>query len=345
MVTKLLSFFAVGSLALFPAISAGQGFGKIKKSLTLERALPAAVKLPGSSFDVKASAQNKQYADICDKIQATIQTQLIRFNSDLTLDSDRPAVTITIKVLNYSVKSTPQADPLAASLRSKKGAAQQPQPTSNRVNADLSVTYQTRTRAGASVDAEPIEVKYSAVFSTASETVSKTKELLKKIPHPGSKKPAEEDETPHTVGDVEQILVNRLAERVAARLVNTHEKVEVQLARGKLDDANKYAEAGQWTKYVEELETMTPLASATDDAYRIYNIGVGDEALGYKAETPAGAKKYFEQAVVKYRAAGEANPKERYFLEPLNRIEVALEHYKKLAAPAPAAKPAKKKSK
>ena len=88
------------------------------------------------------------------------------------------------------------------------------------------------------------------------------------------------------------------------------------------------------------------MPNAEDDAYRLYNIGVGNEALGYKAETPSSAKSYFEKAVIDYRKAGEANPHEKYFIDPVNRIEIALEHYKKLAAPdkkaaAPAA--AKKK--
>ena len=76
-----------------------------------------------------------------------------------------------------------------------------------------------------------------------------------------------------------------------------------------------------------------------------YNIGVGDEALGYKADSPASARRYFEQAVMQYRKAGEANPQEKYFIEPVNRIEIALEHYKQLAAPpgAPAAKAPPKK--
>ena len=61
---------------------------------------------------------------------------------------------------------------------------------------------------------------------------------------------------------------------------------------------------------------------------------MGDEALGYKAESPASARRYFEQAVMQYRKAGEANPQERYFIEPVNRIEIALEHYKQLTPPA-----------
>jgi tetratricopeptide (TPR) repeat protein len=137
------------------------------------------------------------------------------------------------------------------------------------------------------------------------------------------------------------LLVNRLTERVAARLVNTNERVEVYLARSsQFDDANRFAQANQWTKYVETLETMTPLSNPEDDAYRLDNIGVGYEALGYKAENPSSARSDFEKAVIDYRKAGEANPKERYFIDPVNRIEVALEHYKKLSAP-PAATPAK----
>jgi hypothetical protein len=134
--------------------------------------------------------------------------------------------------------------------------------------------------------------------------------------------------------DVVEILVDRTAQRVAARLVNTNERVEILLARGALDSNNRNADAGQWTKFVESLETMPPLPHLDDDAYRLYNIGVGDEALGYKADSPASAKHYFEQAVMQYRKAGEANPREKYFIEPVNRIEIALEHYKQLSAPA-----------
>jgi hypothetical protein len=104
------------------------------------------------------------------------------------------------------------------------------------------------------------------------------------------------------------------------------------------DEANRFAESGRWSQYVEAMETMSPLPNVEDDSYRLYNIGVGDEALGYKAETPAAAKTDFEKAVIQYRKAGEANPHEKYFIEPVNRIEIALEHYKKLASPAAAPK-------
>jgi hypothetical protein len=50
---------------------------------------------------------------------------------------------------------------------------------------------------------------------------------------------------------------------------------------------------------------------------------------------------------MQYRKAGEANPQEKYFIEPVNRIEIALEHYKQLSVPpgAPAAQTPPKKGK
>jgi hypothetical protein len=333
-------------ILLCPAWLAGQGFGTLKKTIVLERKLPAAVKLPGNAFDVTATAEKP--LDPCeklaaDKLQTMIETTLVHFNSQLELNHDKPDTLIVLKVLTCNAAATPE---YAAALTGKnKGQRQQ---TGVKVDGHLQVTYQARTHAGKFVDAEPIDVKYDHEFNQVTQAISETKKILSKIPHPGAKHKEEEaEDQPQTMEDVVQILVDRTAQRVAARLVNTDERVEVLLARGALDQNNRNADAGQWTKFVETLETMAPLAKLDQDAYRLYNIGVGDEALGYKAETPASAKRYFEQAVMQYRKAGEASPQEKYFIEPVNRIEIALEHYKQLAAPAeaPAAKTPPKKAK
>jgi tetratricopeptide (TPR) repeat protein len=335
--------WSMGSLALFAACSiaaSAQSFsGKLgsKTTIVFERRLPAAVKLPGDSYAVKTTAERT--TDNCqklaaDKLQSTVETALARYNSKLQLNPDKPDTMIAIKVLNCSAIANNE---YATTLTGKSKGQQQP--TGVKVNGHLVGSYQARTRGGGFVDAETIDVKYEHEFNNVTAAVSQTKKIISKIPHPGRKHDnADETEEPHTMEDVLEILVNRMTDRVAARLVNTNERVEVLLARGApFDEANRYATAGQWTKSVETLETMTPLSNAEDDAYRLYNIGVGNEALGYKAETPSSAKKYFEQAVIDYRKAGEANPREKYFIEPVNRIEVALEHYKKLAAPAAAA--------
>jgi hypothetical protein len=334
-----------GLSVVCPVLLLGQGFGKLKKTIVLERKLPAAVKLPGNAFDVKVSAERPQ--DPCeklaaDKLQSMVETSLIRFDSQLELNPDQPDTLIVLKVLLCNAAATPEYN----TLLSRKDKGQQ-RPSGMKVDGRLQVTYQARARAGKFVDAEPIIVKYDHEFNQMTDAISETRKILGKIPRPGAKHKDEEGEDePRTMEDVIGILVDQTAERVAARLVNTNERVEIMLARGALDQNNRNADAGQWTKFVEELETMPPLPHLDDDAYRLYNIGVGDEALGYKADSPASAKRYFEQAVIQYRKAGEANPQERYFIEPVNRIEIALEHYKRLSPPAgPAAKTPPKKGK
>jgi len=331
-----------GMLALSASLLGGQGFGWFinHKTITLERKLPAAVQLPGPTFTVKTSAQNPQFKDAANKLQAAIETELIRFNHEMTLDAEKPDTVILVSVMNFSIPPPrAAADPYAASLAAaNKNKPGQQAPAAYTITGTLSVTYQARTRGGRSIDAEPVTVK----FTEEVNTVTRSKEVLNKMRHPLKSKSAEDD--PQTVGDLEEILVNRAADRIAARLVTTNEKIEAMLARGPFNEADRYAEAGQWSEFIDKLENMPPLAKPEDDAYRLYNLGLGNEALGYKAQTPAAARKYFETAVIDYRKAGEANPREKHFIEPVNRIEVALEHYKKLAATSSVAAkaPAKK---
>src|SRR5262249_27799129 len=94
------------------------------------------------------------------------------------------------------------------------------------------------------------------------------------------------------------------------------------------------AEAGLWARMLEPLETMTPFPKAEDDAYRLYNIAVVYEALAYKAEDAKAAKKFLDQAAIHYGKAIDANPGEKYFLQPQNRIERPRAHKKKRATQA-----------
>ena len=67
-----------------------------------------------------------------------------------------------------------------------------------------------------------------------------------------------------------------------------------------------------------------------EDAYRLYDIGVAYEAMGYAADDDKAAMKFLDQASINYGKAIDSNPAEKYFLEPQKRIETALAHYEKL---------------
>jgi hypothetical protein len=153
----------------------------------------------------------------------------------------------------------------------------------------------------------------------------------------------QDDPKPPTPADLKALLVQTAALEIAAHLVNTSEQVQVDLARGGgLDDANRLMDQKLWTRALEQLETMPPFPNASDDAYRLYNLGVVNEALAYQAEDVTKAKKYLQEASIDYGKAIDAKPDEKGFLAPQTRIDTALTHYKVLgdqqAATAAAAK-------
>jgi len=277
-VRPLSAWVPIALAITIPAGASAQGFsGKLggKTTIVLERRLPAAVKLPGASFSVKAAAERA--TDACqklaaDKLQSTVETALVRYNHDLQLNPDHPDSIISARVMNCYVDATPE---YTTSLAGKtKGQQQQ---TGIRVKGHLVVSHQARTRGGGFLDAEPIDLKYDHDFNNVNAAIAGTKKLISKIPIGHKHQDAEDSDEPHTKEDVLEILVNRVTDRIAARLVTTNERVDVNLARGApFEDANRFATATQWTKYVETLETMTPLARADDDSYRLYNIGVGN---------------------------------------------------------------------
>src|ERR1035438_8141187 len=197
-------WLVAGCMAICPGVFLGQGFGAVKQSVTLERKLPSIV-----------------------------ETDLIRNNNQLTPNPDAPDTVISIRVLNCSAASTPEYG-----MQFGKNAGRSQQPIGYKVAADLSVTYEARSRDGGFVDAEPLDVKYNQESNSAKAAITG---LMGKA-----------DQEPHTAEELVQLLADRMAERIAARLVNTNERVEVLLGKGgPLDDANRYAVAGQWSKYVE----------------------------------------------------------------------------------------------
>jgi hypothetical protein len=142
---------------------------------------------------------------------------------------------------------------------------------------------------------------------------------------------------PPTPIEQRDILVKSVSFQIVSHLVNTSEQVPVDLAvGGGLDDANKLMDQKLWTRALENLEEMTPFGQPGQDAYRLYNLGVVNEALGYQAEDVTQARKYLQEASIDYGKAIDAKPDEKYFLQPQTRIDTALAYYKTLGDQATA---------
>ena len=82
-----------------------------------------------------------------------------------------------------------------------------------------------------------------------------------------------------------------------------------------------------------DLETLEDDGAAWEAHGRcvpFYNIGVAYEALAYQSEDKSATEKFLEKAAINYGKAIDANPGEKQFADPQNRIETAVAHYKRL---------------
>jgi hypothetical protein len=312
--------------------SYGQGFGKTKRKVTLERRLPAAVHLTGTAIQVKSSARDPRNGEVAKLLQEILEAELLKNDKRLKLEAANPETVISCAVTTFSIA------PPRVTLRPAVVAGQPPQRV-YRITGQLTAVYRTEDlRAGRALDSDTLTSSFDQEFDESGERIesqSLPSTLVTGIKKSweavrGGEKARPSSGPPRSLEEVRQVLVHQTALQVAARIVETKEGIEVLLARGKLDEQNRYADARLWSRMLEPLETMTPFAKTEDDAYRLYNIGVVYEALAYQAEDLKAAKKFFDQAAISYGKAIDAKPDEKYFLEPQNRIQTAIAHYKKL---------------
>lgn len=352
------------ALVLAAAPLHAQSFGMAKVKVSLDRKLPALTHLPANTIQVNVTG-NGMGGGVAADLGAELAAELLKDDPQLQPVTSSPGVTITAQVTNYAppqrVVVTGPAP--AADILASRGQVQ----TENylRITGSLSLAFQVKTSAGANVVSDNIAVSYDQQFNVAGQnTATPAGGMFGSVAgsavsafhrHSNSNSGGGDDpDKPPTDAELRQVLMTRAVKLMAAHVVNTDESIQVYLAKDKtFDDADRAAVAGLWERALESFETAQPLPKKEDDAYRLYNIGVADEALGYAASDPKSAMKLLDDAAIQYGKAIDAKPDEKYFLEPQKRIETAIEHYRKLQqeqaaaaaappapAPAPAAAPA-----
>jgi hypothetical protein len=317
---------------LFPAAAYPQGFGLVgtKKKVVLHRKLPAIIHLTTDSFVVRATARDKSQADVAQSLSDILETELLKDNNRLHADKNAPGLVISCNITHFEI---PKAQSFTRNeVVLQKGHNFEQPKKFYKMSGTLEVAYQAKdSRSGKVLDSGNLQAKYSKEYEEGTNQES-DKSLATKVIDPvkraAGKKTA--DAGPPTNTDIRQDLIRQVVKQVAVSLVNTDEKVEVYLARGKLGTVDKLAESGLWTRYLEELETMAPLPNSKDDAYRLYNIGVANEALAYQSEDHASARRFIAQAAINYGKAIDGKTDETYFHEPQKRIEAAAAYYKRL---------------
>jgi hypothetical protein len=325
--------FLLGFLIGLPVVGAAttmhaQNFGSLiinRKKIVLQRKLPPTGHIEGTTFTVNVDAKGMQ-ADLATDLKSTIESMIIRNDSRLRSEDVHPETTISCRITSYATPQ-PQMTSQAVLTAGKKGGLQN-QPM-ERVTGVLTVSFQAKSRTGKSLAADVVTAKFDQEYSATGAQQGMLHSMTHTVTH--LTKGGQEEDTPPTGAELHNRLIQEAAQQITSHLVNTTEQVDVYLAKGAgLDQADKLMEERLWSRALEQLETMKPFDSPENDAYRLYDLGVANEALAYEAEDLQKARKDLQEASIDYGKAIDAKPAEKYFLQPQTRIDTALAHYKVL---------------
>jgi hypothetical protein len=333
--SKILMGSLLCLLVWSPALPArAQNFGSsmARKKIVLQRKLPPTGHIDGTTIKVVATAKGFQ-ADIAPDLASTLEALLIRNDSRLRSEEEHPDTLINCTVTTYA--QPPAQTTMQPGMQIGKTPAKATPLT--RVTGILTVSFTAKdTKNSRSIAADTVTAKFDQEYNA---TGAQQPGFAASFKHLGDQitKGKQEEDKPPTAAELHNRLIQDAAQQIASHLVTTTEHVDVLLAKGgALDEANKLAEEKLWTRALEQLETMTPFPQKEEDAYRLYNIGVMNEALAYDAEDVKKARTYLQEASIDYGKAIDAKPTEKYFLQPQTRIDTALAHYKTIGDQATA---------
>jgi hypothetical protein len=313
------------------------GWGFQRKHISLVRKLPPTGHIDGNSFSVNVTGAG---SDVTADLEAQITSLLVKNDGRLRSISDpkeHPEAVIKARVTSYQPPQPLVKTEQGLELGKKGGPLQNQQV--REWTGLLTVSFEAQdVRGNKGIAADTVTSKFDREYAVQTPTNAKPTfgtilgSHIPKVPLAGATGAAGGEEREPNAIEVRDRLIKDVALQIASRLVNTQEDVTVFLARGNgLDEADTLLENQQYTRALENLDTMTPLGKPDDDAYRLYDLGVANEALGYQAEDVNKARKYLQEASIDYGKAIDAKPAEKMFLEPQNRIDTALAHYKVLS--------------
>ena len=155
-------------------------------------------------------------------------------------------------------------------------------------------------------------------------------------------------QSPPTDDVVENAMVDHAISDAAGKLTPARRETRVLLARSdEVEQFNSLAHARKWNDLKTVLEKLPPHKDPKKDAYRLHNLGVAHEALGYEARDRANAHAELQEADMLLARAVAAKKDEKYFVESSERVASSLralnwitEHEMAMAAKYPATRAA-----
>lgn len=290
--------FLISTLLSAASLEAKEGFGFMKKLVTLRRTNPPEVLITGTRIQAIGKGQGQDLQGIAMQVATQLGSELVQHDSRFTLDAQRPQTVVEVTVLddNYESKwesrRAYRSEPAGKDNKGKQQYRQVEvtlrfQVISHRFRASYTVQDQSARKT---LFADSLDIPYHQEFED------------------GSGAPTEADLTAS--------VVQQAVGQIVYKLTPTEEMLQVLVPKGSFEDYINLAEAGLWSRYSETIETRPALTNPLEEAYRQYALGLSYEALGYGADSTETTLRYLEQAAQHYNSALSLNPKEDYFAKP-----------------------------
>lgn len=280
------------------SLQAKEGFGIMKKLVSLRRINPPEVLITGTRIQTIGKAQGRDGQEVAAQIATQLGSELVQHDPRLSLETQRPQTVIEVTVLQNSYETK---------WENRRGTR------SEEAGKDSKGKMQYRT-VEVTLRYQIVNHRFAASYTV--QDLASRKTLFADSVNLSYQEDFQDGHDAPTEADRTSLAVQQTVGQIVYKLTPTEEILQVLIPKGSFEDLGNLAEAGLWSRYSEAIEARPELANPADEAYRQYALGVSFEALGYGADSPETTLRYLEQAAQYYNQALSLNPKEDFFSKP-----------------------------
>jgi hypothetical protein len=304
-----LAVLLVCALAGVPAAAQfRRGILAESTEITLFPAIPPALLLPAGTFQVEVKNQSTGPSRLLAQLDEGITRQISENDSRLQVAEGKPEIQVIATLTEWSLNR--RRGTRYVSDRRQIGTKEVVDSKGNKKTEPI---YEYGRNKPTVIDDGAATVRLEARRGTqvlADETTRFTYHE-DRLAEEGGYSPSE----------VEELMIDRSAQRAAGLVTPAREPVKVLLARSDdVDKLNDLARTRKWSDWRAALQETRPHRDPKRDAYRLHNIGVAHEAMAYEATADEEAQQLLGQAATFVQQAIAGKKDEKYFNDAFTRI-------------------------
>lgn len=308
-----LFVLAIGVAGILRAQDFDSTFGKAKETI-LKRKLAPYVAIKNKRIKIVAEAQGNAQKDVADVLKTKFVTD-VQKDLGYVVDDNNPETILRFTVTAFDVEQ-------------RQGTRQSGNSTTTftLINGNVEVSYQAlEAKTNAPLDSENLIENINAEYPPSA---SSSGWFTRNMPIP---MPSGSQGIAPSAAQIKSALINSVVKQMAQRAAPIEERFTVKLPRGKLQQLSNVAMTQSWGKVMDGAMQMAPFPKEKDDSYRIYLIGLANEALAYdENNTFDKTRNYLFEARKFYDEARTKNPGENDYIVPWTRVDKAVTQYDKI---------------